>query len=210
MPGAPNRPPESGAPVPPAPPRDEAARRILRRLGPGRVALSLDLWKGAPGRELLEPLLRAEGAFEAGDLVNAQGDVDQLAVRFAEPRWPTLPEPFKQLRQSIPAPMPPSWDPDNALPPPEKEARRQRREAELQRNLVEATVLWARGRSIDLPDGAGHVERAKAALGPDGPTEAFWTEIDAIWMDVRRLVPLPKNPAARAPPAPAAAATGEA
>ena len=209
MPGAPNRPPESDAPVPPPPPRDEAARRILRRLGPDRIALSLEMWKGAPARELVEPLRRADGAFDAGDLVNAQGDIDQLAVRFAEPRWPTLPEPFKQLRQSIPAPMPPSWDPDNALPPPEKEARRIRREAELQRNLVEATVLWARARSIELPDGTGRVERAKAALAADGPSDAFWAEIDGIWTDVRLLIPLPKPPAPRAPPPPAAT-SGEA
>lgn len=203
MPGAPNRPPTSGAPEGPAPALGDAARRVLRRLGPDRVALSLDLWKGAPSKELVEPLRRAEGAFDAGDLVNAQGDLDQLAVRFAEPRWPTLPEPFKQLRQSIPAPMPPSWDPDFSLQPPEKEARKLRREAELQRNLAEATVLWARAHGIEIPDGTGRVDRLKALLGPEAPTDAFWSEVDALWTDVRTLVPLPKSPAARPPPPPA-------
>src|SRR5579859_2543952 len=130
MPGAPNRPPEIDKPPAAEPPKDEVARRLLRRLGPMRVALQLDLWKGAPSPELVAPLEHAESNFASGDLVTASGHLDQLAVRFAEPRWPTLPAPFRGLRVHIPAPQPPQWDPEHALPATEKEGRRLQREAE--------------------------------------------------------------------------------
>jgi hypothetical protein len=206
MPGAPNRPPEIDAPPapPPAPTSGEAGRRVLRRLAPFRVALRLDLWKGAPSKELVDPLVRAEAAYARGDFVNASGDLDALAVRFAEPRWPTLPEPFKLLRVAIPAPMPPSWNPDNALPPAEKDAKLLRKDAEFQVELAKATAAWATAHSIDLPEAAARVDRARAALTASGPSDAFWGEIEPIWESVRERVPMPSasgRPAA-APPAP--------
>src|SRR5215472_9228081 len=130
MPGAPNRPPEVEKPAePPAPPADEAAHKVLRRLAPMRVILHLDLWKGAPSPELVTPLENAETNFGTGDHATASGHLDTLAVRLAEPRWPTLPEPWRGLRASIPAPTPPHWNPDNALAPAEREALKLRREA---------------------------------------------------------------------------------
>ncbi|MGA8536079.1 MAG: hypothetical protein WB789_01645, partial [Thermoplasmata archaeon] len=88
-------------------------RRALRRLAPSRVALRLDQWKGAPSPDLLTPFEKAEAAYTAGDYTAALQALDQLSIRFAEPRWPTLPEPFRRLRVPIPAPMPPHWDPEH-------------------------------------------------------------------------------------------------
>jgi hypothetical protein len=208
MPGAPNRPPEiEGPPAPPPPATsNEAGRRVLRRLAPFRVALRLDLWKGAPSKELVDPLVRAETRYEAGDFVNASSDLDALAVRFAEPRWPTLPEPFKLLRVAIPAPMPPSWNPDNALAPAERDVKLQRKDAEFQVELAKATAAWATAHSIDLPDAPGHVDRARTALAASGPSDAFWAEVEAIWSSVRERVPMPsatgRPPATPTPTAP--------
>lgn len=193
MPGAPNRPPELDAPPAPPPPTtaNEAGRRVLRRLGPCRVALRLDLWKGAPSKELVDPLARAEAAYAKGDFPAAVSDLDGLSVRFAEPRWPSLPEPFRSLRVAIPAPTPPHWNPDHALSPAEKEAKAVRRDAELQVQLAQATAAWATAHQIDLPDAAGHAERARTTLAADGPTEAFWTEVESVWNAVRERVPMP-------------------
>ncbi len=193
MPGAPNRPPEIEGPAVVAPPAtaNEAARRVVRRLGPFRVALRLDLWKGAPSKELVDPLVRAEAAYSAGDLPKATSDLEGLAVRFAEPRWPTLPDPFRLLKVAIPPPMPPHWNPDNALPPAEKEAKLLRKEAQFQVELATATAAWASAHQIDLPDAAGHAERAKSALAAAGPTEPFWAELEALWEMVRQRVPMP-------------------
>lgn len=202
MPGAPNRPPEADKPPVPAPaPSDETARRLVRRMAPMRVALRLDLWKGAPSAELVTPLELAESCFAAGDLANASGHLDQLAVRFAEPRWPTLPEPFKGLRVSIPAPQPPQWDPEHVLPADEKEARRLRREAELQLALARATVAWGAAHAVDLSDLAPHLERAAPAIGTIVDA-SFWTEMDALWTAVRARVPMPAAPGRRTAPPP--------
>jgi hypothetical protein len=200
MPGAPNSPPKMDAPAAAPTTVPEAGRRVLRRLAPFRVALRLDLWKGTPSKELVDPLTRAEARYLAGDFVNATSDLDMLSVRFAEPRWPTLPDPFRLLRVAIPAPMPPSWNPDNALPPAEKEAKLFRKDAELQVQLVTATAAWATAHQIDLPDAAGHADRARTALAAVGPTDPFWAEVEAVWDSVREKVPMPTSVRSVAPP----------
>ena len=202
MPGAPNRPPEIAATEPVT---DPTARRVLRRLGPARVALHLDLWKGAPSHELVQLLERAEANFASGDLVTALSHLDQLAVRFAEPRWPTMPMPFKRLRVEIPAPQPPQWDPEHALPPAEKEIKRLAREGELHRDLAAATIAWGSAHQIDLSDLSPCLERAQATLAAAGPSDAFWADIDSFWQSVRSRVPMPKASGRTAPPAPAPA-----
>ncbi len=210
MPGAPNRPPETTpAPPPVAPVAEPPDRRPLRRLAPSRVALLLDLWKGAPSPELVVPFDKAEAAFAAGDFPTATNSLDLLAVKFAEPRWPTLPEPFRNLRVPIPAPMPPHWDPEHDLAPPEKEARRARREAEQQLALAGGTLTWAAGHGVDLADVAPGVEEAKAILAAEGPVAGFYERVDRVWDAVRARVPRPKAASARPTP-PAAAAPAEA
>jgi len=206
MPGAPNRPPEIDAPVPVA---DPTARRLLRRLGPARVALHLDLWKGAPSQELVVLLERAETNFASGDLVTSLNNLDQLSIRFAEPRWPTMPMPFQRLRVEIPHPMPPHWDPEHALPPAEKEGKRLQRDAETQRDLARGSIEWGRTHQVDLSDLTPTLERATATLQASGATDAFWADLDEIWQAVRARVPMPKaggRPAApKASPAPESA-----
>jgi len=191
MPGAPNRPPVTAAPV--APPADVAARRALRRLAPSRVALLQDLWKGAPSPELLLPFDRAETAFTAGDFAGATSALDQLSVRFAEPRWPTLPVPFRDLRVAIPAPQPPQWDPDHALAPAEKEAKKAGRDARTQLALARASIEWMTRRGLATDDLAPTLEAATTALGDGAAVDpGFWDLIDTIWSTVRDRVPPPK------------------
>ncbi len=210
MPGAPNRPPETTpAPPPPTPVGDPPERKVLRRLAPARVALLLDQWKGAPSPELTTPFEKAEAAFVAADYPGALSALDLLAVRFAEPRWPTLPEPFRFLRVPIPAPMPPSWNPDNALPPADREAKRAHRFAEEQLALADGSVAWATAHRVDLTDVAPAVGAARAILAAEGASAGFYDRIDGVWEAVRARVPLPKSTAARpaavaAPPAPEA------
>ncbi|MCI4360450.1 MAG: hypothetical protein L3J91_01985, partial [Thermoplasmata archaeon] len=126
-------------------------------------------------------------------------NVDQLAVRFAEPRWPTMPMPFQRLRVEIPHPMPPHWDPDHVLSPADKEAKRMLRDAQTHRDLGRATIEWGRTHQIDLADLAPCLDRAEANLAAAGPTDAFWADIDGFWQSVRARVPMPK-PSGRAPP----------
>jgi hypothetical protein len=197
MPGAPNRPPELDAPPTAADPNH---RRVVRRLGAARVALRLDQWKNAPSPELVLPLERAEASFAAGNLADASGHLDQLSVRFAEPRWPTLPVPFRGLRVEIPPPTPPHWNPEHGLAPPEKEARVTRREAELHRDLAKASLEWAAAHQVALPDAASHLASAVALLESEGSTDAYWAEIDQIWQAVRAQVPMPKAAGRVAPP----------
>jgi len=211
MPGAPNRPPDPTPAAPAAPPVAETPQqRVLRRLAPSRIALLLDQWKGAPNADLTTPFEKAEAAFAAGDFPNAVSALDGLSVRFAEPRWPTMPEPFRSLRVPIPAPMPPSWDPEHALPAPEKDARRARRAAEEQLALAEASVAWMAAHALESSDLAPRVAEAKTVLGTEGVVPAFYERIDAVWEAVRARVPLPRSTAVRpapvAPP-PAAEAT---
>ncbi len=198
MPGAPNRPPE-GAPAPPPPPVDELERKVLRRLAPARVALRLDLWKGAPGKDLLDPFTRAESLYGAGDHRGADAALDQFSVRLAEPRWPTIPEPFRQLRVAIPAPMPPHYDPENALAAEVREANRARREAVRQLALAKASVAWARAHAVTVDDLDAPVAAAEAALTASGPAAPFWTPVDAVWAAIRERVPPPSSGKAPAP-----------
>jgi hypothetical protein len=210
MPGAPNRPPETDAPKPaPVAAPDLAARRAVRRLAPMRVALRQDLWKNAPSKELLSPLEKAEAAFSASNFVDTESALDQLAVRLAEPRWPTLPTPFRELRVAIPAPTPPQWDPDFALAPAEKEAKKIRRFAELQVALAESTLAWGRAHGASLDDLAPHIEVAKAALAANGPADAVLVAIDPVWDAVRSRIAMPTAAAARPSPPPVAEPSAE-
>jgi hypothetical protein len=208
MPGAPNRPPDTAAPAPPPPAGEPAEKKALRRLAPSRVALLLDTWKGNPSSELTGPYAKAESAFAAGDYPGATSALEMLSVRFAEPRWPTLPEPFRRLRVAIPAPTPPHWDPDFALPPAEKEAKRRRAYADDQLALAAGSVAWLAAHSIDAADLTTEVQAATALLGTEGPGDAFFGRIDAVWEAVRARAPAPVPAAPRTRPVPAPAAAG--
>jgi hypothetical protein len=210
MPGPPNRPPEKTpeAPLPPVVP-ESAQQKSLRRLVPSRVALLLDPWKGAPNPDLMVPFDKAEAAYQAGDYSAALSALDQLSIRFAEPRWPTLPDPFRLLRVSIPAPMPPHWDPNYGLSPAEKEVIRARRVANEQLTLAGACVAWAAAHQVASDDLARPIEEAKTLLATEGESVGFYDRIDAVWNALRERVPRPKNSAVRAPPPPAAAAEAE-
>lgn len=202
MPGAPNRPPEADPLPPPPPASGTPQQRLLRRLAPSRVALHLDLWKGAPSPELVRPLEAAEASYASGDLPHCESSLDQLAVRFAEPRWPTLPAPFRGLRQEILPPVPPSWDPENALSASEREARKLHRNAELQLGLADASVGWAAGHGVASDDLRPLVEAARAAFAAEGGSERFWASIDPVWSALRERVPMPGRPARPSPATP--------
>lgn len=212
MPGAPNRPPEkSPETAPPAPPSETKAQRALRRLAPSRVALLLEPWKGSPAPELMTPFDKAESAYAAGDFEGALSALDALSIRLAEPRWPTLPEPFRRLRVRIPAPMPPHWDPEHALPPAEKEASRARKAAGDQLDLATAALNWGRTHGIDTGELDPVLAEASALLPGEGPSTGFYERIDRIWAGVRERFPRPKGAAARAPtPSVPTAEVGEA
>ncbi len=203
MPGAPNRPPERAEEAPPAPPvPDPPERKALRRLVPTHVALLLDVWKGAPSPELLTPFERAEGTFAAHDYPGALGALDLLAIRFAEPRWPTLPLPFRLLRVPIPPPMPPSWNPENALPPAERDAKRARATAEEQLALAEGSAAWAAAHTVPVDDLGPQLAAAKAALAGPGVPDGFYAALDPFWATLRSRLPRPKGVPARAAAAP--------
>ncbi len=204
MPGAPNRPPETAPPPPATPPVPVTPQQAaLRRLAPCRVALRLDVWKGAPHADLLTPFDKAETAYAANDFANATSALDLLAVRLTEPRWPTLPAPFKFLRVTIPAPMPPAWNPENALSAPERDVRRARRDAEEQLELAVGSVAWADAHAAPMPELATPLSEARTILATEGPGAAFYERIDRVWDTVRSRVPRPEAARGRsAPPAP--------
>ncbi|MFY9716551.1 MAG: hypothetical protein WAK40_01250, partial [Thermoplasmata archaeon] len=156
-------------------------RLALRRLVPSHVALLLDFWKAGPAPELTGPFEKAETAYLAGDFSGAISALDLLSIRFTEPRWPSLPAPFRDLRVAIPAPMPPAWNPEHALSPTEKEAVRARRAAELQLSLAEGCVIWASGHAIPAEDLAALASEAKTALAAGGVPPEFYVPIDALW-----------------------------
>jgi hypothetical protein len=205
MPGAPNRPPEITPDAPPEPPGDAAGRKVLRRLAPMRVALNLDLWKGQLPGDLVTPYDRAEASFQTADFPNAESSLDLLSVRFAEPRWPTLPKPFRELRVSIPQPQPPQWDPEHTLAAPEKEERKLRRFADQQLALAKASVEWCAGHGVPADDLATHLTELTTGFQATGATEEFWGQIDRLWAMVRARVPAPVIGSTRRPPAAAAA-----
>jgi hypothetical protein len=212
MPGAPNRPPSKDPEVPSVPPVPETPeRQALRRLAPSRIALRLDQWKGAPNADLLAPFDRAEAAYLAGDYTAALQALDQLSIRFAEPRWPTLPEPFRRLRVPIPPPMPPHWDPEHGMAAPEKDARKARRVADDQLALARASVAWATAHGTDLSSFGPRVEESAAILDSEGLVPGFYERLDALWLAVREHVAKPHAaPTARAAPAAAPEEVGEA
>ena len=208
MPGAPNRPPEKAPEAPTSPPFHETPdQKALRRLVPTRVALLLDTWKGAPSPDLTGPLHKAEAAFAQGDFAAALTSLDLLSVRFAEPRWTTLPEPFRLLRVTIVAPVPPHWDPDHKLSVAEKEAKKARATAEEQLALARGSLAWAAGHGINTADLAPRLEAAAARLSDPAGLVSYYAEIDAIWTGLHGRLPVPKGGAG---PAASAAATGEA
>jgi len=205
MPGRPNKPPDIEAPPPslvpiPEPPEKKALRRIV----PTHVALLLETWKGVPSPELTGPLGKAEAAFAAGDYATALTSLDLLAVRFAEPRWPSLPEPFRLLRVAIPTPVPPHWDPDHALAAAEKDAKKARKVADGQLTLARACVAWASGHGVDTSDLAPRLDAAAARLSEPNGLAPFYDEVDLLWTGLRGRLPAPKVGKAPAAPPPTA------
>ncbi len=205
MPGAPNKPPEGAAAAPVPHPKEAPADHLLRRLVPCREALRWPGWRGTPSPELLGPLAEAERLFAAGDLAGAEGALDRLSIRFAEPRWPTLPEPFRSLRVPIPAPQPPQWDPDHALPPEAKEERRWQRYAAQQLLLATGSLDLEATLGTEVADLRPLLEAARAAQGAGDLGEPFWSAVDGIWRTLRERLPS-LGPAAVAPAATAAGA----
>ncbi len=205
MPGAPNRPPEAAAPPPPPPAGDPPALKLIRRLVPSHVALLLDTWKGAVPAEVAGPYEKADAAYRSGDLTTAASALDQLSIRFAEPRWPSLPEPFQKLRVAIPAPVPPHWDPDHGLAPAEKEARQARRSAGDQLALAEASVRWALAHGVPAGTLESALASGRSALTSDAPLGEFYAAIDGVWRALDSTLP----PLKRGVRAPSAAAAGD-
>ncbi len=202
MPGAPNRPPEAAAaPAPPPPAPEPPQVKLLRRLVPSHVALLQESWKGGVPAEVAAPYEKALAAFRAGDYGTATTALDQLSIRFAEPRWPSLAEPYRRLRVPIPAPVPPHWDPDHALPAAEKDARRARRVADDQLALAEASVRWAAAHGVDAGTLEGELAAAKGALAGSGPLPEFYLAVDAIWRELDARLPAPAKGAKPGPPA---------
>ncbi len=201
MPGAPNRPPEIAG-APPAATPDAPATKVLRRLVPSHVALLLDSWKGPVAAEVADPFEKAEAAVAAGDWSAASNALDLLSIRFAEPRWPTLPEPFRRLRVKIPAPVPPHWDPDHGLAAPEKEVRKARRVAEDELALADGSVAWATAHGLGTPELSEALGRARAALAGSEVGPEFYPNLDGIWAALRPKLPRPKR-VGRAAAAPA-------
>jgi hypothetical protein len=210
MPGAPNRPPDP-APSPPVTPAlsEPPNKKALRRLAPARVALLLDGWKGTPSPDLTVPFDRAEAAFEAGDYTAALQALDLLSIRFHEPRWPSLPVPFRSLRVAIPQPQPPSWNPEHAMTPAERDALRAGRDADDQVALARASVAWAAAHGVEVGDWAARVEEAGEILHREGLVPGVYERLDPVWEGVRAKVPRPKSAGGRPTPPPAAAAAPE-
>jgi len=205
MPGAPNRPPEkTEAAPPPSTIPEPPEKKVLRRLVPTRVALLLDTWKGAPSPELLGPFHKAEEAFAHSDYATAVTSLDLLSVRFAEPRWATLPEPFRLLRVPIPAPVPPHWDPDHTLSASEKDAKKTRRAADQQLALANGCLAWATGHGVATADLAPRLETAATRLADPAGLGPFYEQLDAFWTGLYSRLPAPKSGPSAPAPAPAA------
>jgi hypothetical protein len=208
VPGAPNRPPEIDAPPVPAPTGPDPARQALRRLVPSRVALRLPIWKGAPAPDVLQPYLKAAEAYRERNFAGAESHLDQLAIRLAEPRWPSLPGAFRDLRVKIPVPRPPHRQPDHGLAPEAKEAAQRRRDAETQLGLAEASVERSAAEGLPVDDLREPLASARAALAAGAP--AFWEHLDRVWAALHERVPEPAPRAGAPPAAPAVAEAGSA
>jgi len=210
MPGAPNRPPEKTEATPPTPPVAEPPeKKALRRLVPTRVALLLDQWKGAPSPDLTGPYAKAEAAFASGDYSASLTSLDLLSVRLAEPRWPTLPDPFRLLRVPIPAPVPPHWDPDHKLAAAEKDAKKARKAAEDQLALARGSVAWAAAHGVTTADLAPKLDVAAGHLADPTGLTPFYSEVDAVWTGLYGRLPALKAAVVPARP-PSTAETKEA
>lgn len=202
MPGAPNKPPEpEAAPAPSSPPPGDKMQHAVRRLAPDRLVLRLPIWRGAPSGDLVKPLERVATSIAAGEFPDAEKALDQFSVRLAEPRWPTIPEPWVRLRVAIPAPQPPHWDPDFKLAASDREAKKAREWAQTQLLLAKGALEIAPSLNVDLADVQSTVSEAQAVFDRDGATAEFWTPIDRLWEAVLARVPLPPPAAARAAPA---------
>lgn len=206
MPGAPNKPPESAS-APPSP-VPAGAGPLLRRLVPSRIALRLDTWRRPMSPEIVEPYLAAEAALARGEVEIAASYLDQLAIRFAEPRWPSLPAGFRSLAVKVIRPQPPHWDPEHKLTPEEKELRRRQRELETHLELLGAALDVETGKGTPTADLTPELEAARAASGA-ADAAAFWPPADRIWQALRERVPLPVA-SPKAAPARAEADAGDA
>ncbi len=201
MPGAPNKPPPIDAPLAPAAPLPgDKMQHAVRRLAPDRLVLRLPIWRGAPSVDLVKPLERVAATLAAGEFPDAEKALDQFSVRLAEPRWPTIPEPWIRLRTAIPAPQPPHWDPDFKLTPGDRDAKKAREWAATQLLLAKAAITFAPSLGVDLADVQSCVDEAQAAYERGGATADFWTPIDRLWEAVQSRVPLPTPAVARAAP----------
>jgi hypothetical protein len=203
MPGAPNKPPPIDVPpAPVVPPAGDKLQHAVRRLAPDRLVLRLPIWRGAPSSDLVKPLERVAVTLSAGEFPDAEKALDQFSVRLAEPRWPTIPEPWIRLRTAIPAPQPPHWDPDFKLTPADREAKKAREWAQTQLLLAKAALELAPTLGVDLSDVQSCVAEGQAAFDREGASTEFWVLIDRLWEAVQARVPLPTPAAARtAPPA---------
>ncbi|MGC2288230.1 MAG: hypothetical protein WA688_00025 [Thermoplasmata archaeon] len=201
MPGAPNKPPDSEAPpAPTSPLPEDKMQHAIRRLAPDRLVLRLSIWRGAPNVDLIKPLERVAATLAAGEFPDAEKALDQFSVRLAEPRWPTIPEPWIRLRVAIPAPQPPHWNPDFTLTPADRDAKKDREWAHVQLLLAKGAVELAPSLSVDLTDVQSCVAEAQAIFDHEGATAAFWAPLDRLWNAVQNRVPLPSPAAVRAAP----------
>lgn len=201
MPGAPNKPPEIDAPLSPqATPGSDKRQHAVRRLAPDRLILRLPIWRGAPHTDLVKPLERVATMLEAGEFPDAEKALDQFSVRLAEPRWPTIPEPWARLRVSIPAPQPPHWDPDHKLSPADRETKKNQEWARTQLLLAKGALELAPSLPLDLTDVQSAVSEAQAIFDREGPSAEFWMPIDRFWEAVQSRVALPAPASTRAAP----------
>jgi hypothetical protein len=152
--------------------------------------------------DLVRPLERVAATLAAGEYPDAEKALDQFSVRLAEPRWPTIPEPWARLRVPIPAPQPPHWDPDFQLAPADREAKKNREWSRTQLLLANGALELAPSLHVDLTDVQSGVAEAQVIFDREGPTPDFWTSLDRLWEAVENRVPLPTPaPSRTAPPA---------
>jgi hypothetical protein len=203
MPGAPNKPPEiDSPPAGSSPSPGDKLPHALRRLAPDRMVLHLPIWRGTPHADLLKPLERAAATLAAGEFPDAEKALDQFSVRLAEPRWPTIPEPWIRLRVTIPAPQPPHWNPDFNLSPADRDAKKEREWAQTQLLLAKGAIDLAPSLHVDLTDVQSCVVEAQTVFDQGGASAGFWAPLDRFWDAVQSRVALPSPASARsAPPA---------